>query len=164
MSSPARRDKNRTDLLNPTSDPYPKVEALGTGPLYGPPRDEHVVLILGVGPGLGLALAHTFAAQGYTTAIMSRSKDRLDAWAAELDKVARNARGAQDNKEQKPLSLAFACDVLDNASIERAINQAAAAWPDKKIGTAIYNASIRKKKPFLELPMKSMEDSVQASM
>lgn len=164
MASPARRNQNRTDLLNPTTEPYPTVHALGTGALYGPPQPEHIVLILGVGPGLGLAIAQTFASYGYTTAIMSRTKSRLDAWAVELDKVARAARGTSSTAKEQPLSLGFACDVLDNGSIERAIGEAQAVWPDKKIGTAIYNASVRKRKPFLELPMDAMKDSVQASM
>ena len=71
-------------LLQTTAEPHEKVHPLGTSPLHGPSRDKHIVVILGVGPGLGLAIARIFAAQGYRVAIMSRSKDRLDNWAKEV--------------------------------------------------------------------------------
>ena len=53
-------------------------------PLHGPSRDRHIVVVLGVGPGLGLAIARVFAKVGYRVAILSRSKDRLDAWAKDV--------------------------------------------------------------------------------
>lgn len=81
-SSPRR---NRGDVLTTVTDkPYPPVQALGHSPLHGPSIDQHIVFILGVGPGLGLALAQIFAKQGYTVAIASRNKQRLDGWAKEV--------------------------------------------------------------------------------
>lgn len=71
-------------LLQTTAKPHDTVYPLGASPLHGPSRDKHIVVILGVGPGLGLAIARIFAAQGYRVAIMSRSKDRLDGWAKEV--------------------------------------------------------------------------------
>lgn len=48
-----------------------------------------------------------------------------------------------------PLSQAFACDGLDNESIKSAIKDIQAAWPDRHIGTGIFNFSVRKRGPFL---------------
>ncbi|KAI3626295.1 hypothetical protein CBS9595_001656 [Malassezia furfur] len=70
--------------LETTRTPAAPVYPLGTAPLHGPPRAKHLVVVLGVGPGLGLAIARVFAAQGYATAILSRTKSRLDGYAAEL--------------------------------------------------------------------------------
>jgi hypothetical protein len=49
----------------------------------------------------------------------------------------------------RPLSLAFGCDVLDSAAIIQAVKDIQAAWPERKIGTCVYNASVRKRGPFL---------------
>lgn len=53
---------------------------------------------------------------------------------------------------------------MSNESIKRAIADVEAAWPEKKIGTAIYNASVRNRNPFLELKHKQLDEAVQASM
>ncbi|WP_432164072.1 SDR family oxidoreductase [Streptomyces tendae] len=41
-------------------------------------------IIVGVGPGLGTALARTFAEAGHPVAILARSQERLDRYASEL--------------------------------------------------------------------------------
>lgn len=78
------RNQRRQDLLTGTKEPHPPVQKLGLEHLHGPLQNEHIVVVLGVGPGLGIAIANLFAQHGYTTAILSRSKDRLDAWAKEV--------------------------------------------------------------------------------
>ncbi|WFC93682.1 hypothetical protein MBRA1_000304 [Malassezia brasiliensis] len=75
--------------LETTRTPAAPVYPLGAAPLHGLPRSKHLVVVLGVGPGLGLAIARVFAAQGYATAILSRTKSRLDKYATELDALAR---------------------------------------------------------------------------
>ena len=50
-------------------------------------------VIVGVGPGLGLALARTFANAGHSVAMLSRDKAKLDTYAAELASPGRDARG-----------------------------------------------------------------------
>jgi NAD(P)-dependent dehydrogenase (short-subunit alcohol dehydrogenase family) len=143
------------------------VKRLGEDLLHGPRLEEHIVIVLGVGPGLGLSIAQTFAKRGYTTAILSRTKTRLDAWADALHDEARAFRQSHNlplGAEGERLSAAFACDALDNASIRQTIDEICAFWPGKKVGTACYNASIRKRGPFLEQRLEQIQEGVQGSI
>lgn len=164
ISSPRR---NRTDLLQPEFAPHAAVLPLGQDLLHGPSLQDHIVVILGVGPGLGISIAQVFAERGYTTAILSRSKARLEQWAESLHQTALAFR--KDHQIPTPsanekLSAAFACDALDNDSITTAIQQICDFWPGKKLGTACYNASIRKRGPFLEQRLDQIKDGVQGSI
>lgn len=136
--------------------------------VHGPALQDHIVIILGVGPGLGINIANVFAQRGYTTAILSRTKQRLDAWADELHRTALDFRTshniAVDLAHGERLSAAFACDGLDNASIADAVQQVCDRWPGKKIGTACYNFSIRKRGPFLEQRFEQIREGVQGSI
>ncbi|SPO47396.1 uncharacterized protein PSANT_05084 [Moesziomyces antarcticus] len=169
---PQREDKSsprkgRQDLLVPEFTPHAPVKRLGEDLLHGPRLEEHIVIVLGVGPGLGLSIAQTFAKRGYTTAILSRSKGRLDGWADALHDEARAFRQSHDlplGAEGERLSAAFACDALDNASIRQTIDEICAFWPGKKVGTACYNASIRKRGPFLEQRLEQIQEGVQGSI
>ena len=49
-------------------------------------------VIVCVGPGLGLALARTFAAAGHPVALLARDATRLDCYLAELNRAERSAR------------------------------------------------------------------------
>ncbi|SPO29000.1 uncharacterized protein UTRI_04952_B [Ustilago trichophora] len=158
---------NRTDMLRPEFKPHAPIQRLGEDLLHGPALQDHVVIVLGVGPGLGINIAQVFAARGYTTAILSRSKQRLEAWAEELDATAQAFRKANNipvGAEGDKLSAAFACDGLDNASISQAVQDVCDRWPGKKIGTACYNFSIRKRGPFLEQRFEQVKDGVQGSI
>ena len=159
--------QNRTDLLQPDFTPHAPVQRLGEDLVHGPALQDHIVVILGVGPGLGINIANVFAARGYTTAILSRSKQRLEAWAEELHATALAFRKADHISAGPPdqkLSAAFACDGLDNDSIIRAVQQICEHWPDKKIGTACYNFSIRKRGPFLQQRFDQVKEGVQGSI
>lgn len=162
-------NKGRSDLLKPSFEALPQTDPLGRSPLHGPPRSQHLVLVLGVGPGMGLAIARAFAEQGYATVIMSRNKARLDTWAKELNETARSRRKrdgeeAIDSSSGSTLSHAVACDVLSTDSVKAAVVEAMAAFTGYKLGTAIYNASVRQKKPFLEQTDAHVTDSLQASV
>src|ERR1700735_2634728 len=49
------------------------------------PIDSGHLLLVGAGPGLGLAIAHRFAAGGYRVTLVARSADRLTELARSLD-------------------------------------------------------------------------------
>ncbi|MEH3034719.1 MAG: SDR family NAD(P)-dependent oxidoreductase, partial [Aeromicrobium erythreum] len=67
--------------------------------------------IVGAGPGLGAAVARRFASEGFDVALISRSQERLDALAADLQAEGVNARG-------------FAADVRDLESLTSALERA----------------------------------------
>src|SRR5271155_2773383 len=47
--------------------------------------DSRHLLLVGAGPGLGLAIAHRFAAGGYRVTLVARTNDRLGELARNLD-------------------------------------------------------------------------------
>lgn len=71
------------------------------------------IAIVGAGPGMGLAIARTFGAQGFTVALLARNEDALAARVAELAADGITARG-------------FTADVLEPESLTRALTDAAA--------------------------------------
>jgi NAD(P)-dependent dehydrogenase (short-subunit alcohol dehydrogenase family) len=80
-----------------------------------------VVVVAGVGPGNGAALARRFAVNGNRVAMLARDKDRADTLAAEID----GARG-------------YSCDVTDEASIKAAF--AAIRTEMGEVDTLLFNA------------------------
>jgi len=80
------------------------------------------VLIAGVGPGLGIALATRFARAGYRVAMLARSRDRLEAMAAR----------APDRL------VAMACDLTDPAQVSATVEET-----ERRLGPlvcAVFNA------------------------
>jgi len=73
------------------------------------------IAIIGAGTGLGLSLARTFGAQGFSVALISRNKAKLDALAAELASDGITAAG-------------FAADVLDRPALRAALESAKARF------------------------------------
>ena len=69
-------------------------------------RQNKVAVITGGGSGIGLALARTFAASGYSVIITGRDVKRLQAAAAEIP-------------GDKGHVIAIQCDVRDPASVEK---------------------------------------------
>lgn len=69
------------------------------------------IAIVGAGPGLGLAIARQFGAQGFDVALISRSRNKLDGLAAELAEHGITAAG-------------FPADVLDRPSLRAALTAA----------------------------------------
>jgi NAD(P)-dependent dehydrogenase (short-subunit alcohol dehydrogenase family) len=81
---------------------------------------KEVALVVGVGPGLGAALARRFAQGGLAVAMAARNPDKLDALAREVG------------------GRAYACDAADAASVDRLFEQ---VERDRGAPTvAIYNA------------------------
>ncbi|WP_435226613.1 SDR family NAD(P)-dependent oxidoreductase [Streptomyces sp. Tue6028] len=73
------------------------------------------IAIIGAGPGMGLAIARTFGSRGYNVALISRSKDKLDALAQQLGADGITAEG-------------FAADVMDRPSLTTALEAAKARF------------------------------------
>src|SRR6266436_6438491 len=63
-----------------------------------------VVLVTGVGPGTGAAIARRFSQGGYAVAMLARTRERL----AALERELSNARG-------------YPCDVTDETQLDSAI-------------------------------------------
>ena len=70
------------------------------------------IAIIGAGSGLGLASARRFGAEGFNVALISRTKEHVDALAAELADAGITARG-------------YAVDVRDHESLNTALARAA---------------------------------------
>jgi NAD(P)-dependent dehydrogenase (short-subunit alcohol dehydrogenase family) len=70
------------------------------------------IAIIGAGPGLGLASARRFGAEGFNVALLSRTQEHVDGLAAELADAGIAARG-------------YAADVRDHESLNTALGRAA---------------------------------------
>src|ERR1700735_3494438 len=89
------------------------------------PIDSGHLLLVGAGPGLGLAIAHRFAAGGYRVTLVARSADRLGELAQSLDDT-----GAEINTVE-----------ADASSPEDLRARMAALYRDEGApGVVIYNA------------------------
>lgn len=71
------------------------------------------IAVVGAGRGLGIAVARRFAKEGLAVALLSRSRDNVDALATELRAAGHTAAG-------------FVADVRDPASLTTALDAAAA--------------------------------------
>ena len=81
------------------------------------------VLVAGVGPGLGIAVATRFARAGYRVAMLARSRDRLAALAAQAP--------------DRPVPIP--CDLTDPAQVRAALEET-----EQRLGPlvcAVFNAS-----------------------
>jgi NAD(P)-dependent dehydrogenase (short-subunit alcohol dehydrogenase family) len=79
------------------------------------PISAPTIAIVGAGPGLGRSSAKIFGGHGFTIALISRSKDKLDTLVAELAASGITALG-------------FPADVADHAALAAALRQAAAEF------------------------------------
>ncbi|MDT0541323.1 SDR family NAD(P)-dependent oxidoreductase [Streptomyces lonegramiae] len=73
------------------------------------------IAIVGAGPGLGLSIARVFGGHGFDVALVSRSKDKLDALVAELAEAGIAAEG-------------FPADIADSAQLATALERAIARF------------------------------------
>jgi short-subunit dehydrogenase len=83
-------------------------------------------LIVGVGPGLGVALAQAFAADGHQVALFGRDLERLKTFSAELATPDRAAR-------------AYQVDVADAAGLQTALRAAVSDLGAPSV--LVYNAA-----------------------
>ena len=102
-------------------------------------------LIVGVGPGLGLALAEAFAGDGHPVALFGRDAERLDKYASALTAQGRTAR-------------AYSADAADPEGLKAALTRAAdeLATPD----VLVYNAALMNPDTPTELDIRNFIQSI----
>jgi NAD(P)-dependent dehydrogenase (short-subunit alcohol dehydrogenase family) len=105
--------------------------------------DQKVAVVVGVGPGLGIALARRFARGGYAVGLMARSQGTI--------------RGAQEEIEKEGgKALAIACDAGEPSSVAAAFAQVKETLGSPEV--LIYNAGLFMMGGILELtPEKFMD-------
>ena len=100
---------------------------------------EGSVLVAGVGPGLGIAVATTFAREGYQVAMLARSRDRLTALAA-----------------QAPGHLMpIPCDVTDPVAVSAAFEET-----EQRLGPlacAVFNAGAYRRGSVIDITPSDFE-------
>jgi len=84
-------------------------------------------VVVGVGPGIGAAVARRFGAAGHPLALLARKKDALDAFARGLDAEGIRAR-------------AYAADAESAASLKDAL--AAVEHDQGAVDVLVYNAAV----------------------
>ena len=87
-----------------------------------------VAVVVGVGPGIGIALARRFAAGGYAVAVLARNVDKVRSLSADIE-------GA----------TAFACDVTDADAVTRTFSQIAQQLGEVRVllfnaGTGVFKS------------------------
>lgn len=102
---------------------------------------ENVCVVIGVGPGNGLALAKRWLASGAKVALLSRNLERLKGVAAELGDHAH----------------AFQCDASDPESVAAALD--AVAQELGPVDTLVYNAGSGTWGGFESIDAESLEQS-----
>lgn len=100
--------------------------------------------IVGVGPGLGAALAERFAAGGFAVALLSRSAPHRDAVAQRIAATGGSARG-------------FDCDVSDPRSVATAFADVRRTLGDPAV--LVYNAGVFAVGGLLELDPAKFEQA-----
>ncbi|NIA70792.1 SDR family NAD(P)-dependent oxidoreductase [Pelagibius litoralis] len=106
--------------------------------------DQQCCVIVGVGPGLGAAVARRFAAAGYAVALASRNPDRLAPLVAEIAAAGGSAR-------------AYRADATDETEVTALFD--AAEKDLGPIGVAVFNASGRVRKPIAEIEAQEFIDA-----
>jgi len=94
-----------------------------------PMSDKKTVVVVGAGPGVGLAVARRFGREGMRVALVARRAEALTAHCEELAKGGAEARG-------------YAADVSDFAALDAALGRI-----DQELGAPevlVYNAAVLK--------------------
>jgi NAD(P)-dependent dehydrogenase (short-subunit alcohol dehydrogenase family) len=110
--------------------------------------DGKVAAILGVGPGLGAAVARRFAREGFTVAMMAREKEKLGTVREEIEGAGGTA-------------LAVSTDATDAASVASSFDQV-----QEKLGSPevfVYNAGAFQMGGILELSPEQFDDCFRAN-
>lgn len=127
---------------------------------------KQIVVVVGAGPGLGFSVARKFAEQGHPVALLSRSKDRLESLASQINALS------GDKKHGK--AVAYAVDVQDEDSVIRTIEQVQDHFSSGKGGDEHQGAFIHTgvfnpgggfvRAPFLETKASQVEDAFKTQV
>ena len=110
--------------------------------------DGKVAAILGVGPGLGAAVARRFAHEGFAVGLIARSEESLSATQEEVEDV--NGQ-----------TLAVRADATDAASVASAFEEVRGSLGDPEV--FVYNAGAFRMGGILEVPPEDFDDCFRAN-
>jgi NAD(P)-dependent dehydrogenase (short-subunit alcohol dehydrogenase family) len=111
---------------------------------------EKVAVITGGGSGIGLAMAHTFAASGYSVVITGRNEKRLHKAAAQLSGARQQITG-------------IPCDVRDPASVKKLFQEIGKRY--SSIDVLINNAGIAHAlAPVDQLPVETWKEVIDTNL
>ncbi|MDQ4042680.1 MAG: SDR family NAD(P)-dependent oxidoreductase [Actinomycetota bacterium] len=110
--------------------------------------DRKVAAVLGVGPGLGAAVARRFAHEGFAVGMMARSEESLSATQEEVE-----GAGGQ--------ALAVRADVTDAGSVASAFEEVRGSLGDPEV--FVYNAGAFKMGGVLEVSPEDFDDCFRAN-
>ncbi len=103
-----------------------------------------VAVVLGVGPGLGAAVAHRFAREGFVVGLMARSSQQLTQIQSEIEQSGGKA-------------LSVTVDATDAASVKAAFEQVRSQLGSPEV--FVYNAGAFKMAGILELTPEQFEQN-----
>jgi len=106
---------------------------------------QKVAVVIGVGPGIGNAVAIKFASQGYSVALVSRTKSKLELIQADIEKAGGKA-------------ITVVADASNEASLRSAFSTIRSSLGHPEV--LVYNvaASPVPKKGILELTVEKLEN------
>jgi NAD(P)-dependent dehydrogenase (short-subunit alcohol dehydrogenase family) len=107
-----------------------------------------VAAILGVGPGLGAAVARRFAREGFAAALMARNEDGLSGIRQEIE-------------EDGGAALSISADATDPASVEVAFGRVRDEVGDPEV--FVYNAGAFQMGGVLEIPPERFDECFRAN-
>ncbi len=107
-----------------------------------------VAAILGVGPGLGAAVARRFAREDFAVALMARNEDGLSGIRQEIE-------------EDGGAALSISADATDPASVEAAFGRVCEGLGDPEI--FVYNAGAFQMGGILEIPPDLFDECFRAN-
>lgn len=110
--------------------------------------DGKVAVILGVGPGLGSAVARRFAHEGFAVGMMARSEESLSATQEEVESA-----GGQ--------TLAVRADATDAGSVTSAFEEVRRSLGDPEV--FVYNAGAFRMGGVLEVSPEDFDDCFRAN-
>jgi NAD(P)-dependent dehydrogenase (short-subunit alcohol dehydrogenase family) len=110
--------------------------------------NDKVAAVLGVGPGLGAAIARRFAREGFAAALMARNEDGLSGIRQEIE-------------DQGAKALTVSADATDPASVEAAFERVHAELGDPEV--FVYNAGAFQMGGILEVAPEKFDECFRAN-